>query len=229
MSTPGPFQFYTELRLVALTGERATTLEELLERLRQVPGSSIFYHTHHEFLAHHFERPNFKNDFALWVEEALQEDELSEKLAAVDLLDHTSIQSLREALVQQVQSHLERRGARGRRCPAGDEFHFCRAKSFVAPATSCANDPAEFFRVLPGISNNSLSFHFLEARLRLGRPSNDFSDWLEAHGETGLAESIKNLNPYETTLDELRARIVGLGQERFGPARLDNDGRKARA
>jgi len=216
METPGPFYFYTELRLVALTGERASTLEELLELMRHVPGSSIFYHTHHEFLAHHFERPTFTNDFALWVEEALQEDELSEKLVSVDLLDHTSILSLREALVHQLVVHMERGRAHGRHCPPGDEFHFCRAKSFVMPTATQAADPADFFRVLPAISNNSVAFHFLEARLRLGRPSNDFSDWFEAHGEPELALSIKRLNPYEVTLDELRAQIVSLGEKRFG-------------
>jgi hypothetical protein len=220
MDPPGPFRFHTELRLVALTGERATTLEELLELLRHVPGSSIFYHTHHEFLVHHFERPNFRNDFALWVEEALQEDELSEKLVAVDLLDHTTILSLREALIHQIESHIETNRAYGRRCPPGDEFHFCRAKSFVLPSGLQANDPAEFFRMLSRISNNSVSFHFLEARLRLGRPSNDFSDWLEAQGETSLAESIQRLNPYEVTLDELRAQIARLGEARFKDARF---------
>src|SRR5215831_20085005 len=99
MSISGPFQFHTELRLVALTGERAHTVEELLAQLKQVPGACIFYHMHHQFLAHHFERPTFTNDFALWVEEALLEDELGEKLVAVDVLDHTSVQSLRAALV----------------------------------------------------------------------------------------------------------------------------------
>jgi hypothetical protein len=70
--------------------------------------------------------------------------------------------------------------------------------------------------VLPKVSKNSLFFHFLEARLRLGRPSNDFSDWLAAQGEEQLAQAISALNPYEVTLDELNEEIVRVGEERFG-------------
>ena len=69
---------------------------------------------------------------------------------------------------------------------------------------------------MPRISKNSLFFHFLEARLRLGRNSNDFSDWLQAQGEPDLASSINKLNPYEVTLDELRTQIAQLGTEKFG-------------
>jgi len=216
MNTPGPFRFQTELRLVALTGERASTLDELLGLLRQVPGSSIFYHTHNQFTALHFERPNFKNDFALWVEEALQEDALSEKLAAVDLLDHMSILSLREALIAQIESRVPTGGSAGRRCPPGDEFHFCRTKTFVVPSGPVVDNPGEFFRAMSHAGNNTISFHFLQARLRLGRPSNDFSDWLDAQGEAPLAASINALNPYEMTLDELRERMVRLGAEYLG-------------
>ena len=72
MNHTEPFVFYTERRLVALTGLRASNLDQLLGNLRDVPGSSIFYHTHQMYLSHHFETPAFTNDFALLVSEALQ-------------------------------------------------------------------------------------------------------------------------------------------------------------
>lgn len=100
-----PFVFCTERRLVALTGLRTTNLPELLELLREVPGSAIFYHTHHMYLSHHFERTHFTNDFALWVGEALQEDALSEKLAAIDLLSFTSIRSIRDAITAIIENY----------------------------------------------------------------------------------------------------------------------------
>ena len=68
-----PFRFYTELRLVQLTGRKARTLRQLAGHLRQVPGSSIFYHTHESLLEHHYEKPVAHNDFARWVTEARQE------------------------------------------------------------------------------------------------------------------------------------------------------------
>jgi hypothetical protein len=72
-----PFVFYTERRLVALTGYRARNLSELLDHLRKVSGSSVFYHTHYLYLIHHFEKPRFYNEFAEWVSEALQEERLA--------------------------------------------------------------------------------------------------------------------------------------------------------
>lgn len=209
-----PFIFCTERRLVALTGLRATNLPELLSILRDVPGSSIFYHTHHMYLSHHFERSQFTNDFALWVGEALQEDALSEKLAALDLLSFTSIRSVREAIIAVVEDHLNglpaRQSAFPRLCPAGDEFHFCRSMSFVMSTGSVARSVPEFFDLLPHVSNVSLFFHFFEARLRLGRPTNDFSVWLASAGLTELAATIYGLNPYDSTLDEFRQRLVAL-------------------
>jgi hypothetical protein len=208
----GPFIFCTERRLVMLTGLKATRLTDLLDGLRQVPGSSIFYHTHHQYLSHHFETPVFSNDFALWVSEALQEDRLGEQLAAIDLLAFTSIRQLREAIVSVIEADLGRNPRTARECPPGDEFHFCRSKSFVMPTGLTAADPAEFFAVMPHVTNVSLFFHLFGARLRLELPSNDFSQWLAWRGEANLAAAIDRLDPYSMTLDELRDRIVELGR-----------------
>ncbi|MGA2329085.1 MAG: DUF5752 family protein [Bryobacteraceae bacterium] len=213
MNHTEPFNFYTERRLVALTGLKATNLEQLLHMLREVPGSSIFYHTHHTYLSHHFETPMFTNDFAMWVSEALQEERLGEKLAAIDLLAFISIRQLREAIVSTIEADLEGHPRPTRECPPGDEFHFCRSKSFIMPTGLAAADPPEFFAVLPRVTNVSLFFHFFEARLRLERPTNDFSQWLAWRGENQLAAAIDKLDPYTITLDELRDRIVDLGRK----------------
>ena len=211
MNHTEPFHFYTERRLVALTGLRAHNLGQLLGHLREVPGSSIFYHTHHMYLAHHFETPVFSNDFALWVSEALQEAALGEKLAAIDLLSFTSVRGLREAIIETIERHIAENGSLMRECPPGDELHFCRSKSFIVPTGLIAHDPAEFFRVLPKVSNTSLFFHFFESRLRLGRETNDFSQWLLGRGEDNLAKLIDAMDPYNATLDEFRERMIALG------------------
>jgi hypothetical protein len=214
MTVSEPFVFCTERRLVVLTGARATNLETLLDHLRAVPGSSIFYHTHHMYLAHHFETPLFSNDFSLWVSEALQEEELGEKLSAIDLLSFTSIRELREAIIARIEEHIGRYGRRLRECPEGDELHFCRSKSFIMPTGLVAHSPEEFFELLPAVSTVSVFFHFFEARLRLGRPTNDFSQWLSGCGEEELAGSIDALDPYVTTLDKFKERIIALGKAR---------------
>jgi hypothetical protein len=211
MDNAEAFHFYTERRLVQLTGLTARTLPELLSVLRGISGSSVFYHTHHQFLSHHFEKPVVYNDFADWVSEALREDVLAEKLAAIDLLAFTSIRQLREAIVALIEAPLEKAGGRLRECPPGDEFHFCKSKSFIMPTGIVASDVPDFFEKLRGITNISLYFHFLEARLRLERRTNDFSQWLRGRGEAQLADSVDRLDPYVVTLDELKDKIVELG------------------
>jgi hypothetical protein len=207
-----PFFFYTERRLVELTGLSARSLAELAAILRQVPGSSIFYHTHHLFLSHHFEKPVVYNEFALWVGEALQEQALAEKLAAIDLREFTSIRQLREAILAVVEQHLRQPETALRVAPPGDEFHFCKSKSFVMPTGMVAHDVREFFALLRQVTNISFYFHFLEARLRLERSTNDFSQWLSWRGETALAAAIDALDPYMRTLDELKADLLALGR-----------------
>ena len=209
-----PFRFYTELRLVQLTGRKARTLRQLLGHLRRVPGSCIFYHTHESLLEHHFEKPVAHNDFAIWVAEALQEDALGEKLAFIDLRDFSTLRELRDAIIGIIENHMTRSSkVRPQHCPLGEEFHFCRAKSFMMPNGLVARTAEEFFKVLPSISNQSLYFHFVESRLRLGLQTNDFSVWLEGCGMPKLAQAINALNPYVRNLDELKADIVSLGQK----------------
>jgi hypothetical protein len=211
MSASCPFHFYTERRLVLLTGRRARTLVELNGHLREVSGSSVFYHTHHQYLSHHFQRPRFYNEFALWILHALQERALAERLSVIDMLAFTAVRPLREAIAAAIDARVSEPDFAERSCQRGDEFHFCESQSFVMPTGIVASGVRDFFRKLPKVSNVSLFFHFFEARLRLGRPTNDFSLWLAGCGEQGLAQAIDALDPYLVTLDELKQQIIRLG------------------
>lgn len=212
MSHVEPFHFYTERRLVQLTGLTARSLPELLALLREVPGSCIFYHTHHLFLSHHFEKPVMYNDFSNWASSALREEELAEKLSAINLLEFTSVRQIREAMIALLEEQLGKANMGWRECPRGYEFRFCKSKSFIMPTGIVAVDIPEFFASLARISNISLYFHFLESRLRLECRTNDFSQWLGACGEDALAAAINRLDPYAVTLPELRNQILELGR-----------------
>lgn len=211
-ATVAPFIFHTERRLVVLTGRKASNLEELLHHLREVSGSCVFYHTHVAYLAQHFETPRFYNGFADWASHALQEERLAERLAAIDLLAITSIRDLRDAITTAVQKHTDGDTTTRRQCPPGEEFHFCEAKSFIMPTGQVAHDIPEFFQTIEQVTNTCLHFHFFEARLRLERPTNDFSLWMRNLGETRMARSIDRLNPYTMTLDDLKREIVKVGR-----------------
>ncbi len=213
MSDGAGFVFCTEFHLVELTGLKAKNLTELAAILRLVPGSAVFHHTHYQYLSHHFEKPVFYNDFALWAFHALQEPRLGERLAAIDLLSFTSIRQLREAILAIVENHVETSGRPLRECPPGEELHFCKSKSFIMPTGVTADDAPDFFAKLPNLAVASLYFHFFEARLRLERPTNDFSAWLSAIGHEKVAKAIDRLDPYSLTLDELKIEILKLGQK----------------
>ena len=205
------FIFDTELRLVILTGVKAHSLSELRQATANAPGSSVFFHTHQEYLTHNFQKPVYYNDFAVWVSQTLREEALAEKLAAIDLLAFTSVRELRDTIVETIDTYVTELDRPSYQCRPDEAFHFCRSKSFVLPTGIVAHDVPDFFAKLRLITHASLYFHFFEARLRLKRQTNDFSRWLRDRDREDLANAIDQLNPYVRTLDELKADIVRLG------------------
>ena len=79
-----PFHFYTQLHLITLLGINAKSPVEVLEWLKKVPASSVYYHTHRFLQQHHYLSPEPPNDFAYWITEVLGLEELGESLAGVD-------------------------------------------------------------------------------------------------------------------------------------------------
>ena len=217
MATPAPqpFRFLTSLNLTLLTNRRARDLAELLEHLRAVPGSVIYHHTHHFLVQHQYLSPEPPNDFAYWVTNVLQEDQLGEQLAAIDLVQFRTIRALRQRLIGVVESYLDRRQGL-RVAPAGEEFHFREAASFILPTQLVARDLSEFADCMEHVGFGSLAFHFFDARLHLEKGENDFSEWLASTlGENDLARAIARLDPYTYTLDGLRNQVVRLVRRRL--------------
>jgi len=205
------FIFDTELRLVVLTGTRVRSLRALRAELPTVPDSSIFFHTHQAYLGHNVQRSAPYGDFTRWVSEALREEALAEKLAAIDLLACTTIQELRHSVIDTVDAYLDEPDRPDYECRSEEAFHFCRSRGFVLPTGMVADDVDDFFRKAASISHASLYFHFFEARQQLGRRTTDFSGWLSDRGRPDLAAAIDALNPYVRTLDELRRDLVDVG------------------
>ena len=209
---PAAFQFYTSLILQESTGLRASTLSTLAKLLRTVPDSCIYYHTHHFLLQHHYLTPEPTNDFAYWVTEVLGEEPLGELLASIDILEHASLQSLRQALAGTVEKYLtEAPTAHLRFVSEGEEFFFVKSVHVVMPTPYRASTLGEFAHALEHVSVRSLYFHIFDARLRVGRPTNDFAIWIaDQLGLKALGENISRLDPYIHTLDTLRAILLSL-------------------
>jgi hypothetical protein len=137
---------------------------------------------------------------------------LAEQLAAIDLLSINSIQQIREALIALIEKHIGNGKQIERVCPQDDELSLCEANRFIMPTGLVAHDVPEFFQQVAHVTNSCLHFHIFEARPRLGRPTNDFSQWLESLGEARLAREIDRLHPYVMTLDEQKQEIVKIGK-----------------
>lgn len=201
-----PFYFKIEATLVYLLGIKAKNPKELLEGIKIVPGSSIYYHTHRFIQQHHYLSPEPPNDFAYWLTDILNLSELGEKIASVDIIKFKKIEDIRNEFIKILDDYI----AKGKyipEAPEGEEFYFKSCTTLVLATPYVANNLNEFIEIIDKVSINSLYFHIFEAPLRLNKDENDFSEWLRGIGETELAEKLSNLDPYTITLEGLRKKI----------------------
>ena len=211
------FRFYTRLHLRVLTGLKASNIEELLGLVKKVPGSSIYYHTHHFLQQHQHLSPEPPNDFAHWITNALNEDVLGEKVASIDTIQHHSIRSLRNEIIKTIEDYIkENPRVKLRFASPGKIFYFIKSISFILPTPHLAKNLRDFLSALKNISVDSIYFHMFEARLRLDKETNDFSFWLGTSlMEIELARKITALDPYTYTMEDLRKKLIGIVEERI--------------
>jgi hypothetical protein len=210
-----PFLFHEQLGLVEMTGLKAGDLEELSLHLKEVPESSVFYHTHHYLQQHQFLTPEPPNDFAYWVSNVLQEEVMGEKLAAIDTVRYVSLGELRNAIVAAIDGFLDQKPVL-RKAPPGEEFYFMKSVLFNVPTSHAARDLKEFMECLKHVSIGCLYNHVFAGRLRAPLGVDDFSNWLEtALKERELAKKIAKLDPYTYTMEGLRKKILDLVARRL--------------
>jgi hypothetical protein len=203
-----PFYFNTSAGLVRITPQKANTLAEFLDALRECPEGSIFQHSFRTLQEHHFIREGFSNDFAHWAVSACNEPSLAEGLASVDVREFTSVAELRDRFIQIVETYLQRSPVAAARF-ARETFFFCSSDTVVIPTNFVANTLKEFAEGLRGVSVHCIHHHFIEARLRLKLMSNDFSQWLyEDMGLTDAARQLNRIDIYTLTLEDVRKRII---------------------
>ena len=202
-----PFYFNTSEHLLRIGRQKANTLDELLQALHTCPDDSIFQHTFRTLQEHHFIRQGFSNDFAHWSLFACNEPALAEQLASVDVREFTAIEGLRRRMVEILDEFLE--GSRVGSQPAREPFYFCASDIVVLPTPFHPDSLAGFLDGINQVSVHSIHHHFIEARLRIHRMSNDFSQWLEE--EVGLpeaADAVERIDIYANTLEGVRRQIA---------------------
>jgi hypothetical protein len=212
------FKFHTRLNLTELTGLRAYNLRQIARYIKEVPGSCIYHHTHRFLQQRQYHSPEPPNDFAYWISNVLGEKKLGEQLASIDIARFNDINSLRNAIIEIIDRYLHKNFLSGfRKLEKGEAFYFMKSVSFILPTPYAADNLEEFIEALKNITTDSIYFHTFEARLRLGRETNDFSDWIEySVGNKKLAHDIARLDPYTHTLEELRMVMIRLVEKHLG-------------
>lgn len=208
-----PFYFNTSEHLLRIGRQKAGNLSELLKAIETCPDDSIFQHTFRTLQEHHFIRQGFSNDFAHWTLSALNEPALAEQLASVDVREFTAIEGLRCRMVEIINQFLQSHSKSGTHS-AHEPFYFCASDLVVLPTKFAPDTLNGFLEGITQVSVHSIHHHFIEARLRLRRMSNDFSVWLEE--EAGLmdaAEAIERIDIYANTLEGVRLQIARIVSE----------------
>ncbi|MBW2057949.1 MAG: hypothetical protein JRH07_13270 [Deltaproteobacteria bacterium] len=202
------FQFRSRASLERLTGQKASNLEELLELIRTCPDSSIFYHTFSAFRMLREVHVPYTNGFSVWISKYLNDEALAEKLATVDLTEHSTIESLRRQIVETIEKYRNENPSVFQKT-ADKPFYLLDAIRIVYLTDKFAYDLKSFRELLNTVSVDSLYFHFIESRLYTQLRSDDFSTWIEESlKDRELARKIRAIDISVYTLEELRERII---------------------
>ena len=203
-----PFYFKTHLELRESTGLKARNVQELVSTIKSVRGSVIYYHTHVFLQQHQFLSPEPPNAFAYWVTTVLGEDALGEQLGSIDIYEFHTIRAIREKIIEVLEKFIFD-AKEIRNAPAGKEFDFTRSRSFVIPTPYTVYNLEEMVEALKKVTIRAIDFHVFNARLRLERGVNDFSNWINTTlGYPELASKLENFDPYTYTLEGLRKKII---------------------
>jgi hypothetical protein len=211
-----PFEFTACLELREMLGRSAWDERELLTGIEDVPQESIFYHTHSSFLRSRYLAAPYPNDFATWAAIQVRDRVLGERLAAVDPFDYSDLEALRAELITIVDDHLGDLQTVPR-IVYGEPFHFMRSAIIEVPSGVSARTLEEFRDGLRRVDVSAIYFHFFEPRGRADPAAP--AEWLEDElGEEALAAQVRRLNPYISSLDGLRERLVAMCDQRLAGA-----------
>lgn len=196
--------------LIALaTGIKAQNLRELRDKIKDIHQGSLYHHFWGNLLHPRFDDPEFQNDFAVWSKDDLHDLKIAEKLALVDPSGFYDLEDLRKEVIEIIDERLYELEYVPWAKP-GEEFHFIRSQTVVFDTGQTYGDPRELAAMIPNMSLGSIFYHFIDSRRRTPQGKSDFSTWLE-EGFDGkykaLMEDLDNIDPYFTTLNDLRDEI----------------------
>lgn len=212
-----PFWFRECFLMTMPIGRKAVNLKELLQGIKEVRDSVLYYHLLQFRLSAAPPAVEYPNDFALWAAIALQDARLAEKLSSFDPMEYEDFELVRQAMVDILEEYLWDLPyipwAR-----AGFEFHFCEASTVVMRSEISAATLKDFCETLRIVGLDSIYYHFFEGRQRhRGYKTDDFSFWIESNfGLPEVVQSIRDIDIYFYRLKEIRDTLLGLIHQHLG-------------
>ncbi len=205
------FDFRDAVRVLRNTGKKAEGLRELRDLIAVVSENCIFHHTYQYFSKGHI--LEYTNDFAQWAGESLEEGALAEMLSNIDPYSFSTVDGLRAEILRVIDYYIENFPETRKAIP-GDEFYFIETISFIFPVGVKARNLAEFLMALKYIDDESIYYHFFEARVRLGQAVDDFSKWIdEALGLKELAGNVQKIDPFMHNMEGIREHLIEIIEE----------------
>lgn len=195
--------------LIAIaTNKRASTLKELRDHIETLGLDSLYYHFWANLLLPRFEEREYINDFASWARHSLSDPKLAEQLAVLDPVTFSNPEELRYHLLEYIDDRLEE-SEHLQWFRASSRFEFLRSQIVVFDTHTKVSEPHEMSDLIPKMSVGSVFYHFVDARRRAKDKADDFRHWLALFGETyqPLIDRLSNIDPYFTSLVELRCQV----------------------
>jgi uncharacterized protein DUF5752 len=213
-----PFRFAGCIEVRQTLDVHALDERELMQRIAAVPAGSIFFHTFGYFLRHRAFTTAYGNDFARWAAVEIGDSALAERLAVVDPFAFSSVEELREHLVTILQDHLRGREV-VRRVEFDRGFHFQQSHIVEVPLGVSAETLVEFRAGLATVDESAIYVHTVETRAGQRR-TEAFGEWLrDSLALPELAEQFERADPYLTSLERVRGRLLSLVDTALAEAR----------
>ncbi len=196
-----------------MLGRIAWDERELLIGIEEVPADSIHYHSHSHFLRSRYLGAPYPNDFATWAAIQVRDRVLGERLAVVDPFDYGDLERLRAELITIIDDHLASLQTIPR-VVYGEPFDFMRSSIIEVPTGIAAHTLREFRDALAHVDLSVVYYHFFEPVRSKDRRATDPAYWLEEELHLpALAAKVRQLNPYVSSLEGLRTKLVAVCTE----------------
>lgn len=189
----------------------AVNLRELRERIAVCSADVLFHHFCETPMVPSFDRPDYRNDLALWAKMQLEDRVLAERLGILDPYQCDDLECFREQILEVLDDRLAEVPLVPTARP-GSELYFMQAVTVVFDTGIRLTAPADLPAAIGRMSNGSIYYHFLEARRRLPQHCDDFSAWLADFGAEGdgMRAALGLVDYSFYSLSELRRELVSI-------------------